>query len=168
MPGGFMAVSANDSIADTGILWATTPTDADPTITPSPVPSALQCATATGSTLTLLWKRVNTRQSMESLAKYNPHVVANGPRLLSHLLEQGDRVRPSVALHDAERRFRDDRSENFDYGGEGAAFHETTVGNSGAAYRTGATMTSISKGPRIPRRLRRRISSPRPNGSNIP
>jgi len=29
-------------------------------------------------------------------------------------------------------------AENFDYGGEGAAFHDTTVGNSGAAYRNGA------------------------------
>jgi len=70
MPGGFMAVSANNSIANTGILWATTPTDAD--ANHNTVPGTFRAFDAqppTGSTLTLLWESsVNTRQSMENLA----------------------------------------------------------------------------------------------------
>src|SRR5882672_10662773 len=76
---------------------------------------------------------------MENLAKYNPPVVANGrayvPTFSNKVIVYGLQspfTTPGASVPGTIE------AENFDYGGEGAAYHDTTVGNSGAAYRNGA------------------------------
>lgn len=76
MPGGILTVSANGSIAGTGIVWATLPLVGD--ANSATVPGVLRAFDA--SNLKELWnsRQVAVRDDLGNFAKFNPPTVVNG------------------------------------------------------------------------------------------
>jgi hypothetical protein len=137
MPGGFMAVSANNSVSGTGILWATTPTSQD--ANHAVVPGSLRAfnAEGSGSSLPILWDSTNlTGQSMGNLAKYNPPLVAQGrvyiPTFSNVVYVYGLQQAFNGATPSIPGTIQ---AENFDWGAQGTAYNDSDTANNGGQYR---------------------------------
>ncbi|HLZ07133.1 MAG TPA: carbohydrate-binding domain-containing protein, partial [Chloroflexota bacterium] len=137
MPGGFMAVSANASTSGSGILWATTPTSQD--ANHAVVAGSLRAFNAEGSgtSLPLLWDSTNlTGQDMGNLAKYNPPLVAQGRVYIPTFSNVVNVYGLQQAFNGATASIPGMiQAENFDWGGEGVAYHDSDVANNGGQYR---------------------------------
>ncbi|HEY2898994.1 MAG TPA: carbohydrate-binding protein [Polyangia bacterium] len=137
MPGGIMTISANGSTTGSGVLWAVTPLSGD--ANHMVVPGVMYAFN--GETLAMLFDSSTIADNdMGNLAKYNPPVTANGKVYVasfSNLVSAyGQRTLvpfggAPVSLPGAIE------AENFDYGGEGLAYHDSDTANQGGAYRKG-------------------------------
>ena len=140
MPGGFMTVSSNGAAPGTGILWATTPTSGD--ANHGTVAGTLRAFNA--ETLAVLWDSSSAVNTLGSLAKFNPPLVANGSVYVASFENAAPSLSKEVSVY---RNISTTQAplggtawtipgtieaEKYDTGGANVAYFDTTPGNSGA------------------------------------
>lgn len=98
MPGGMISLSANGSVAGSGVLWATTPAYGD--ANQATVPGMLRAFDA--ENLSLLWESTAPGDDIFAFAKGNAPLVANGrvyvPSLSGAVSVFGQRSGPTPAV----------------------------------------------------------------------
>jgi len=142
MPGGFMSLSANGGAAGTGILWATTPTSGD--ANHATVDGMLRAFNA--ETLALLWDSSAANNTMGTLPKYNPPIVAKGSVYVASFNNANPSLSNMVSVY---RNLSTTQAplggtawslpgtieaEKYDTGGANVAYFDSDAGNSGAAF----------------------------------
>ncbi|MEA2697157.1 MAG: hypothetical protein QOI66_1428 [Myxococcales bacterium] len=138
MPGGIMTMSASGSAGGSGIIWAVTPISGD--ANHMVVPGVLYAFNAETLGGPLFDSSTIADNDMGNLAKYNPPVAANGKVYVGSFSNQVSAYgqRALVPFNGAPVSLPGTiEAENFDYGGEGLAYHDSETANQGGAFRKG-------------------------------